>query len=251
MPEELASPTTAGADAMAQGDGDALPRFAATMGRRYRAVLAVIAGHLDVALELLEADHPAARDAPASRIATEELSELTRLILAFGRSAPLNPTVTDLNDIVAEVAVRLRPTLPPTVDMVIDLASGGCPALVDRAQLRESIANLVMNALEGLPVGTLRIGTARLRVDATYVRRHPAASIGHHVAVAVSDVRGRLERASHDRGPGPRLTTAPAPGAEFGLLAVRGFVEQSGGHLTMTSKAGIGTTVRIVLPRAG
>lgn len=221
------------------------------MGRRYRAVLAVISGHLDTALEVIEPDHPAHPDVSASRIATEELAALTRMILAFGRSASLTPTPIDLNDVVADVASSVRSVLPTHVELVVDLVSGGCPAFVDQERLEESIAHLVGNALQAMPQGTLRIGTERLRPDSADARGHPGASIGRHVAVVVSDTGEVTSEAAGEQASGAPLVTGLDRGVGLALAAVRGFVEQSGGHLSVTSRRGVGTTVRIVLPSAG
>ncbi len=117
------------------------------------------------------------------------------------------------------------------------------PVLGDEASLRQALANLLDNALK---YG----GAARwIGVQARVV----AGTRGEEVVLSVSDRgagirRGDLHRLFEPffRGEG----TGSVPGSGLGLAVVRGLVEAHGGHVTVDSAPGKGSTFSIRLPAA-
>jgi CheY-like chemotaxis protein len=72
-----------------------------------------------------------------------------------------------------------------------------------------------------------------------------------HVLIAVSDTGVGMDRETLAKAFDPFFTTkALGHGTGLGLSQVYGFVEQSGGHVLIDSQPGMGTTVRIFLPRS-
>ena len=72
---------------------------------------------------------------------------------------------------------------------------------------------------------------------------------GHYVTVAVTDTGTGILRRPPDRVFEPFFTTkATGHGSGLGLAMVYGFVKQSRGHVTVDSRPGAGTTIRLYLP---
>ncbi len=98
--------------------------------------------------------------------------------------------------------------------------------------------------------GALRIETSNLHLDDSHVREHDELPPGQYVEIALSDTGHGMTADVMEKAVEPFFTTKEVGrGTGLGLSQVFGFVKQSGGHLTIRSKAGEGTTVKIYLPR--
>jgi CheY-like chemotaxis protein len=121
----------------------------------------------------------------------------------------------------------------------------------DRGQLETVLVNLATNARDAMPSG----GTLTLAADAEVVSSdmpHPAGlASGRYVRVVVKDNGGGMDHAVLARVTEPFFTTKePGKGTGLGLAMAKGFVEQSGGSLSIESSVGRGTRVTLWLPSA-
>jgi CheY-like chemotaxis protein len=99
--------------------------------------------------------------------------------------------------------------------------------------------------------GKLTIEAHDVELDADYVQANPETRRGRYVMVAVSDTGTGMTREVRERAFDPFYTTkGPGSGSGLGLSMVYGFVKQTGGHVSLYSEPGHGTTVRLYLPPA-
>jgi CheY-like chemotaxis protein len=111
--------------------------------------------------------------------------------------------------------------------------------------------NLATNARDAMPRG----GTLRFAAGCEIVAEGVAHPVdlrpGRYVRLTIADTGTGMDRTMLARAFEPFFTTKPVgQGTGLGLSMVKGFVEQSGGGLTIDSTPGLGTVVTLWLPAA-
>jgi signal transduction histidine kinase len=215
-------------------------------------VLAIVLGNLQLLEEKLTDPDDRALLGDALWGA-ERGAELTHQLLAYARQQPLDPRLTDINQLIRGMTDLLRRTLHAAITIRERLAPDLWPALIDGVQLQSAIVNLIVNARDAMPAGgELTIETRNTTLDETARVVGPEAVVpGEYVLVAVRDTGIGMAADVVERAFEPFFTTkGPAKGSGLGLSMVYGFVKQSGGHVRIASQPMAGTSVELCLPRA-
>jgi signal transduction histidine kinase/CheY-like chemotaxis protein len=214
-------------------------------------LLTVILGNLELVRMKL-----AGEDALLGRIeratwAASRGAVLTGQLLAFARRQPLAPTSINLAATMPDLIPLLRRTLGEHIEVRYVETAGLWPAMADPAQLESAVLNLALNARDAMPDGgrlTIELGNRVL--DEAYARSHAEVVPGDYAMLAVSDTGHGMTSDVLVRVFEPFFTTkAEGKGTGLGLAMVFGFVKQSGGHVSIYSEPGEGTTIPLYLPR--
>jgi hypothetical protein len=186
----------------------------------------------------------------AAMTSANRAAALTHRLLAFARRQPLIPTSVDVNQLVVSLEDLLRRTIGETIDLRIVATDDLWSTLCDPNQLESALLNLAINARDAMPDGgSLTIGTSNSRLD-SITAETPALSPGDYVCITVSDSGVGMSAEVAARAFDPFFTTKPiGQGTGLGLSMIYGFARQSNGHVTIESKIGRGTSVRLYLPR--
>jgi PAS domain S-box-containing protein len=230
---------------------EAVGQLTGGLAHDFNNLLAIIIGNLDMLREL-RAEDPVTdelvRDALESALRG---ADLTRRLLAFARRQPLQPERADINEVIGAIVRLLTRTLGENITIELSLSPHVWPVQIDRAQFEAVIANLATNARDAMPRGgALLIDTRNTHLDAAYVAAHTDVAAGDYVAVEVSDSGTGMPPDILSRIFEPFFTTKEqGKGTGLGLSMVFGFMKQSGGHITVYSEEGNGTTFRLYLPR--
>ena len=173
---------------------------------------------------------------------------LTHRLLAFSRRQRLDPKASNLNQRIGGMTELCRRTVGPAIAVEIELSPDLWPTLCDPNQLDNALLNLVINARDAMPDGgRLTIRTANAGQSGDDPSAMPA---GEFVVVTVTDTGTGMAPEVVARAFDPFFTTKPlGQGTGLGLSMIHGFVEQSGGQISLNSVPGQGTTVSISLPR--
>ena len=84
----------------------------------------------------------------------------------------------------------------------------------------------------------------------TELQEQSGVQPGQYVCIAVHDTGVGMSAEVMEKAFDPFFTTKPAgQGTGLGLSMTYGFIKQSDGHVALESKVGVGTTMRLYLPR--
>jgi PAS domain S-box-containing protein len=218
-----------------------LGTMASNMAHGLKNFLASILGRTDLLRARIE-DHGLRRELDLIMAASRDAATTVARLLEFASVRPLaEPARVNLTELVEDVLALTRPLWhprasdPPLHRVAADLPPA-CEVQGVAADLREALANLVLNALEAMPEG----GQLRLRVG--------EAPDGVFVEVADTGcgMSGEVRRRAFE----PFFTTKAKGGTGLGLTTSNGIVRRHGGRIELASEEGRGTVARVYLPRA-
>lgn len=234
---------------------EAIGQLTGGVAHDFNNLLMVITGSLQLALSKLRGEarnQEMAENLIESALgAVDRTAGLTRNLLAFSRRQQLAPEAVDVAAAIGSFQPLLKNAAGGAVDLEIrDNGEGRSSIKVDRGQLEAALLNLVINARDAMPDGgNILIETRELFVTAEAAARYENLSPGEYVVVAVTDSGSGMPAHIKTKVLEPFFTTKEVgQGSGLGLSMVWGFVKQSGGHVTIYSEEGIGTTIRMIFP---
>jgi PAS domain S-box-containing protein len=230
---------------------EAIGNLTGGMAHDFNNMLGVIIGNVDLLRD------PRKDDAETDELtrnvleAADHGADLTRRLLAFARQQPLRPQRVDMNELVSDITRLLSRTLGEDIEILLDLSPEVWPVVADPAQLEATLTNLANNARDAMPHGgRLMIVTDNRHLDAHYAEQHAEVVAGSYGMIEVSDTGTGMTPEVISRIFEPFFTTKGwDKGTGLGLSMVFGFIKQSGGHISVYSEPGIGTTFRLFLRR--
>ncbi len=230
---------------------EAIGQLTGGIAHDFNNMLAVIMGGLNLLQRrLARGDTDVGRYIEGAMEGARRAAALTSRLLAFSRQQQLAPEQIDANKLVQGMTDLLARTLGEAIKVETVLTAGLWRTLADVNQLEAAILNLAVNARDAMEQGgKLTIETANAHVDDAYAREHDI-SPGQYVQFSVTDTGSGMTPDVIAKAFDPFFTTkAVGKGTGLGLSQVFGFIRQSGGHVKIYSEVGVGTTVKIYLPR--
>jgi len=230
---------------------EAVGRLAGGIAHDFNNLLTAIRSYADLVIADMPTWDSRRADVEEIRKATGRATQLTSQLLAYSRKQMLQPRVLKIDAVLGELQPMLRRLLIENIELAMDAPYGLWPVCADRGQLEQVIMNLALNARDAMPDGGVLVIRAWNEVVVAPVHaRHGPVPIGEYVAISVSDTGTGMDEATQARVFEPFFTTKPVGrGTGLGLATVHGIVAQSNGHVTLVSRAGMGTTFTVYLPR--
>jgi PAS domain S-box-containing protein len=226
-------------------------KLAGGFAHEFNSILTAIIGQGELLLGDLPAGSPLARNATEISKAANRAAALTRQLLAYGRKQILQPEILDLNSVLAGMESTLRHLMGHNTDVCLAPATGLKAVKADAGQIEQVVMNVVMNACDAMPNGgKLMLETANVSFDEESVGRYPELKPGDYVMLAITDTGTGMSAEVKARVFEPFFTTKDVgQGTGLGLSTCYGIIKQSGGHISVYSEPGRGTTFKIYLPQ--
>jgi PAS domain S-box-containing protein len=179
-------------------------------------------------------------------------AELVRQILLFARGMEGPRVAVNPATLFSEIKAFLESTLPKSIRVNFEIASGVTAISGDPVQLHQMLLNLAVNARDAMPSGgRLAFSATPASVSASSPRPHPDAVPGDFVRIDISDTGSGIPDILKGQIFDPFFTTkGVGRGSGLGLSTARSIVKAHCGFITFVSTEGIGTTFSIFLPTA-
>jgi len=231
---------------------EAVGRLAGGVAHDFNNLLTVILGFCELLLADRGPGDPRQADIAEIQKAGTRAAGLTRQLLAFSRKQIIEPTLLDLNVVVADMRSMLGRLIGEDVNVVLGLGPDLASVKADRGQVEQVVMNLAVNARDAMPTGgTLTIATANVELDELYAETHLAVKPGVYVALTVTDTGTGMTPEVQSRLFEPFFTTKDVgKGTGLGMATVYGIVTASGGSVGVYSEVGKGTAFNVYFPRA-
>jgi PAS domain S-box-containing protein len=228
---------------------ESVGRLAGGVAHDFNNMLAVILGHVQLALEQVPSDDRLHADLQEIRMAADRSAGITQQLLAFARRQVAVPKVIDLNSSVQAMMGMLGRLIGEQVRLAWLPGKNLRRVRMDPAQLDQVLVNLCLNARDAIAgAGRVTIETAGVTLDEKYCAEHEGCAPGDYVLLSVTDNGTGMSADALEHLFEPFYTTKDTgKGTGLGLATVYGIVKQNDG-LIQVDTSDRGTKVRIYLP---
>jgi two-component system, cell cycle sensor histidine kinase and response regulator CckA len=226
-------------------------QLAGGIAHDFNNMLAVILGHAEMTLELLDPEQPIFDNLEIIHKAASHSADLTHQLLAFARKQTVISRILKINSIVEEMLPMLRRLVGENITLIWKPETRLLQVKIDPAQIDQILANLCINARDAINgTGQITIETSLLHIDTIEgAIIPPYLAPGNYVTLTVSDDGSGIEKKDLPHIFEPFFTTKEiGKGTGMGLSTVYGIVKQNNGSIECESNIGKGTSFRISLP---
>lgn len=176
--------------------------------------------------------------------AAERAAILTRQLLAFSRRIAPDVRPVDLNALIRAFGEKVRPTLPTRITLQVRTTPDLPCGLSHPAQIELALTHILANACEAMPAaGTIEIASFAVAPGDRAMQRPADGAVG----LSITDTGQGMSPETAARALAPFVTSREA-GRGTGLAIVHGLMKRQNGTVSIESRPGEGTVVRLIFP---
>ena len=226
---------------------DSIAVLAGGISHHFNNLLCVTLGYVHMMLDELTPADPMRTYATEIQSATERAVDMVQKLRMFSQRQDAEEALLDLNEVLLGIETLVKHLVTEQVHVKLELAPQLAPVRGSRGLVEQAIVNLVINARDFMPQG----GSLTLRTTlAQGADRGPGGTRGApQVALAVIDTGTGIPPEAAEHLFEPFFTTKDVgQGPGLGLATVYGIARQCGGHVSVNSTPGRGSTFTLYLP---
>ena len=236
---------------------EAIGTFAGGIAHDFNNILAVILGNADLANLTVAEGSIEKTHIKEIRAAAIRAKELVRQILSFSRRQEVSKIPYHLCCLVEESMRSLRPTIPSSVAVKIDLPQkcleniDTCnKVLLDPTQIHQILMNLCINAIQAMDEkGQITVSVLEVAIESPVPGKLAGLAPGVYEQLTVADNGPGIAEEVLDRIFDPFFTTKEVgKGTGMGLSVVHGIMESHGGKIVVETEVGDGTAFHLFFP---
>jgi len=242
----------------------AVGQLAGGIAHDFNNLLTAMIGFCDLLLIKHQPGDPSFSDVMQVKQNANRAANLVRQLLAFSRKQTLQPDVLDLSEVLSELSNLIRRLIGENISLKINHSRDLSKVKVDKGQFEQVIINLAVNARDAMNSkskkgkGVLTINTKVITIDDKHPIDNELISSsdsdnvidGNYSVIEVIDNGDGMTKEVQKKIFEPFFTTKKmGEGTGLGLATVYGIIEQTGGHIFVTSKKNKGTTFSIYLKK--
>jgi len=231
---------------------EAIGTLAGGIAHDFNNILGAILGYSELAMTQVSQDQRVKSYLDEVVTAGNRAKELVKQILAFSRRTDQEREAVDLEVIVKEALKMIRATLPSTIEIRSALEVAPAVVFADPTQMHQVVMNLCANAEYAMRKegGILDLSLTSVELTANSVLQFPSLKPGRYLRLTIRDSGQGISSQVLERIFEPFFTTkGSGEGTGLGLAVVHGVIVGHGGHISVSSAIGQGTTFSILLPR--
>jgi signal transduction histidine kinase len=229
----------------------ALGALAGGIAHDFNNLLAAVIGFTELLQEHLPEGNQAHRYAARVLEAGMRGRDLVKHMLTFSRQTEQEKKPLRISSIVKDSVKLLRASIPTTISINVNVRSESGLILADPVQIQQVLMNLCTNASYAMREtgGVLDIELSDFSVGPSDANSDDIEP-GLYMKLTVRDTGTGIPAHVKDRIFDPFFTTkAVGEGTGLGLSVVMGIVKQSGGHITVDTEPGKGSTFTVYFPK--
>ncbi|MBT3204818.1 MAG: bacteriohemerythrin [Gammaproteobacteria bacterium] len=230
---------------------DAIGQLAGGIAHDFNNILGIILGNINFLKHEVGNNEKALKRINAVDKATKRAARLTRELLGFSREQAIDTVNSNINSVIKEMDSLIIRSITPEVEVDKYFAKDLWLTEINLGDFQDALINLILNARDAMPDGgQLTLETKNSILDANYCKQNHGLTPGEYIQLSVSDTGNGISTDKQEKIFEPFYTTKPeGKGTGLGLAMVFSFVNRSHGHIKVYSEPGIGTTIRLYLPR--
>ncbi len=231
---------------------EALATLSGGIAHDFNNILAIVLTNVEMCLEDLGEEGTSRNSLELVHKAGLRGKHLVKQFLSFSRKSEQPKTAVQLNEIIRECTSMLRPMLPATIEIRMTLEAQQSWINADPTQIHQVIMNLCTNADDAMRRcgGILDISLQECVITDIDNGRFPGLRVGNYLKLVIADSGHGMSRDTLERIFDPFFSTkGQGKGTGLGLAIAHGIIKNHGGHISVNSIEGVGTTFLIYLPR--